>query len=133
MADAEAAGNRRTFPKRSLNRWSRRTTRRLRERPATTASNAATGCSGAAARHGLFCIGCLTLLIIGFVLIAGVVGGTWYVCRKAADKLTSSQPVDLGIVPPDEAQVRNAEKSVTASKPRSRPSRKQPLPSPPRT
>lgn len=61
-------------------------------------------------------MGCLTLLIIGFVLIAGVIGGTWYICRKAADKLTSSQPVDLGIVPPDEAQVRNAERSVTRVK-----------------
>ena len=65
---------------------------------------------------GCFAIGCLTLLIIGFVLIAGVIGGTWYVCRKAADKLTSSQKVDLGLVPPDEAQVRNAEKLVTRVK-----------------
>jgi hypothetical protein len=65
---------------------------------------------------GCFAMGCLTLLIIGFVLVAGVVGGTWYICRKAADKLTSSQPVDLGIVPPDEAQVRNAETSATRVK-----------------
>ena len=65
---------------------------------------------------GCFAKGCLTLLIIGFILIAGVIGGTWYICRKAADTLTSSEPVDLRIVPPDEAQVRTAERSVTRVK-----------------
>jgi hypothetical protein len=65
---------------------------------------------------GCFAMGCLTLLIIGFLLLVGVIGGTWYVCRKAADTLTSSEPVDLGITPPDEAQVRNAERSVTRVK-----------------
>ncbi|PYJ08325.1 MAG: hypothetical protein DMF06_13020 [Verrucomicrobia bacterium] len=65
---------------------------------------------------GCFAVGCLTLLIIGFVLVAGVIGGTWYFCRKAADALTSSQPVELGITAPDEAQVRNAERSVTRVK-----------------
>jgi hypothetical protein len=61
---------------------------------------------------GCFAKGCLTLLVIGFILIGGVIGGTWYLCRKAADTLTSSEPVDLHLVPPDEAQVRAAERSV---------------------
>ena len=65
---------------------------------------------------GCFAKGCLTLLIIGFILVAGVIGGTWYVCRKAADALTSSEAVDLRITPPDEAQARAAEKSVTRVK-----------------
>lgn len=65
---------------------------------------------------GCFAIGCLTFLIIGFLLMVGVIGGTWYVCRKAADTLTSSEPVDLGITPPDEAQIRNAERAVTRIK-----------------
>jgi len=50
------------------------------------------------------------------VLMAGVIGGTWYVCRKTADALASSEPVDLGIRPPDEAQIRTAERSVTRVK-----------------
>jgi len=65
---------------------------------------------------GCFAKGCLTLLIIGFILIGCVLGGTWYIYRKAADTLTSSEPVDLRITPPDEAQVRTAEKSVTRVK-----------------
>jgi hypothetical protein len=65
---------------------------------------------------GCFAKGCLALLIIGFILLGGVIGGTWYLCRKAADALTSSEPVDLRIVPPDEAQVRTAERSVTRVK-----------------
>jgi hypothetical protein len=55
-------------------------------------------------------------LIIGFLLVAGVIGGTWYLCRKAADTLASSEPVDLRIAPPDEAQIRTAERSVTRVK-----------------
>jgi hypothetical protein len=65
---------------------------------------------------GCFAMGCLTLLIIGFLLLVSVIGGTWYVCRKAADALTSSEPVELGITAPDEAQIRNAERSVTRVK-----------------
>ena len=65
---------------------------------------------------GCFAKGCLTLLIIGFILMGGMIGGTWYLCRKAADTLTSSEPVDLHLAPPDEAQVRAAEKSVTRVK-----------------
>lgn len=65
---------------------------------------------------GCFAKGCLTLLIIGFVLIAGVIGGTWYICWKAADTLTSFEPIDFRIVPPDAAQRRTAESSVTRVK-----------------
>lgn len=65
---------------------------------------------------GCFAKGCLTLLILGFILMAGMIGTTWYIFRKAADTLTSREPIDLQIASPDEAQVRAAERSVTRVK-----------------
>jgi hypothetical protein len=65
---------------------------------------------------GCFAKGCLTVLIIGFILMAGLIGGTWYLYRKAADTLTSSEPADFQIERPDAAQVRAAERSLARLK-----------------
>lgn len=61
---------------------------------------------------GCFAKGCLTLLIIGFILIAGVIGTTWYVYVKTVDNLTSRAPVDVQTEPPSESQFQAAENSM---------------------
>lgn len=61
---------------------------------------------------GCFAKGCITVLIIGFIFTIGAIGGTWYLCRKAAVVLTSTEPVDLQLTPPDPARVRAAEGSA---------------------
>lgn len=58
-------------------------------------------------------MGCLTLLIVGFVLMAGMIGGTWYVYVKMVDHLTSPARVDVQIEPPSESQFQTAENSMT--------------------
>jgi hypothetical protein len=65
---------------------------------------------------GCFAKGCLTLLILGFIVMAGMIGTSWYIFRKAADTLTSREPIDLQIAAPDEAQVNAAERSATRVK-----------------
>jgi hypothetical protein len=61
---------------------------------------------------GCFAKGCLTLLIIGFILIAAVIGGTCYVYVKAVDNLTSRAPVDVQTERPSESQFQAAESSM---------------------
>jgi hypothetical protein len=61
---------------------------------------------------GCFAKGCIVVLILGFIFTIGAIGSTWYLCRKAAVVLTSNQPVDLKLPPPDRAQIRAAEGSV---------------------
>jgi len=53
------------------------------------------GCCGA---------GCLTLLVIGFVALAGLIGGAWYLGHKAIETFTSSQPVNVAIAMPTDAE-----------------------------
>lgn len=61
---------------------------------------------------GCFAKGCLTILIVGFILIAGVIGGTWYLYVKTVDKLTSPAPADVQMEPPSESQFQTAEHSM---------------------
>jgi hypothetical protein len=62
---------------------------------------------------GCFAKGCLTVLIVGFILIAGIIGGTWYLYVKTVDNLTSRAPADVHSEPPSEHQFQTAEKSMT--------------------
>jgi hypothetical protein len=61
---------------------------------------------------GCFAKGCLTVLIIGFILIAGTIAGTWYLYVKTVDNLTSPAPADVHIEPPSESQFQIAENSM---------------------
>ncbi len=65
---------------------------------------------------GCFAKGCITVLIIGFIFTIGAIGSTWYLCRKAAVVLTSTEPVDLQLPPPDRAQIRAVEGSINRLK-----------------
>jgi hypothetical protein len=53
---------------------------------------------------GCFGAGCLTLLVIGFLFIAALVGGSWYLVTKGIDMFTSPQPVDVAMPMPTEAE-----------------------------
>jgi hypothetical protein len=61
---------------------------------------------------GCFAKGCLTILILGFVLIAGGIGTTWYLYVKTVNNLTSPAPVDVQVAPPSESQFQAAENSM---------------------
>ena len=61
---------------------------------------------------GCFAKGCLTLLIIGFIFIAGGIGTTWYLYVKAVNNLTSPAPADVQVAPPNESQFQAAENSM---------------------
>jgi hypothetical protein len=49
---------------------------------------------------------------VGFILIAGIIGGTWYVYVKTVDNLTSPAPADVHIEPPSATQFQAAENSM---------------------
>jgi hypothetical protein len=61
---------------------------------------------------GCFAKGCLTVLIVGFIMIAGIIAGTWYLYVKTVDNLTSPAPADVHIEPPSESQFQTAENSM---------------------
>lgn len=61
---------------------------------------------------GCFAKGCLTVLIAGFVLLAAMLCGTWYIYVKTVNNLTSSAPADVQIEPLTERQFQNAENSM---------------------
>lgn len=61
---------------------------------------------------GCFAKGCLTVLIVGFLLLACVLGGTWYLYVKTVDNLTSPAAADVQIQPPSESQFQTAETSM---------------------
>lgn len=60
---------------------------------------------------GCFAKGCLTVLILGFVLTAVIVGGGWYLYKKTFNNLTSSAPADVQLETPTEAQIQAADRS----------------------
>jgi hypothetical protein len=66
------------------------------------------------AREGMGCFakGCLTLLIVGFLLVACGLGGTWYLYVKMVDNLTSPEAADVQVQPPSESQYQTAETSM---------------------
>ena len=53
------------------------------------------GCCGA---------GCLTLLVIGFLGLAGLIGSGWYLAHKAIDTFTSSEPANVAVAMPSDAE-----------------------------
>ena len=61
---------------------------------------------------GCFAKGCLTVLIIGFLLIAGGIGTTWYLYVRMVNNLTSPAPADVQVAPPSESQYQAAESSM---------------------
>jgi len=61
---------------------------------------------------GCFAKGCLTLLVVGFLLLACGLGATWYVYVQMVDKLTSPESADVQVAPPSEAQFQAAESSM---------------------
>ena len=65
---------------------------------------------------GCFAKGCLTLLIVGFILIAGVIGCSWYLYVRMVDNLTSPMSADVHVEPPSESQFQAAENKYTALK-----------------
>ena len=66
---------------------------------------------------GCFATGCLTLLVIGFLFIAGVIGTTWYVFhRLASTNVISDRPIAVQLEQPTEAQYQVAENSLARLK-----------------
>lgn len=61
---------------------------------------------------GCFAKGCLTLLIVGFILIAAVIGGSWYLYVRMVDNLTSPAPADVQVKPPSESEFQAAESKL---------------------
>ncbi len=58
---------------------------------------------------GCFAKGCLTLLVVGFLFFAALLGGAWYFYNTTVANLTSSAPLDVRIEQPSEAQLQAAE------------------------
>ena len=66
---------------------------------------------------GCFAKGCLTILILGFICLAGVIGTGWYVFHKlATNNLISDSPISVPLEQPSEAQYQAAESSLTKLK-----------------
>jgi hypothetical protein len=61
---------------------------------------------------GCFAKGCLTVLIVGFIFIAGVIGSAWYLYVKMVDNLTSPATDDVHLEPPSASQFQTAENSM---------------------
>ncbi|MEY2500703.1 MAG: hypothetical protein QOI07_1037 [Verrucomicrobiota bacterium] len=66
---------------------------------------------------GCFAKGCLTILILGFLCIAGVIGTSWYVFHKlASNNLISDAPTPVQLEQPTEAQYQGADTSFAKLK-----------------
>ena len=64
-------------------------------------------------------MGCLTILIVGFLLMAGVIGTAWYVYHQiATTDLISDRPVQVRLEPPSDAEYRAAESALARVKTR---------------
>ena len=61
---------------------------------------------------GCFAKGCLTILILGSIFLAGIIGVTWYLYVKTVDNLTSPAPANIQIETPTESQFQTAENSM---------------------
>ena len=62
-------------------------------------------------------MGCLAILIAGFLLMAGVIGTAWYVYHKlATTDLISDRPADVRLEPPTDAELRAAENTLARVK-----------------
>src|SRR4051812_23436306 len=70
-------------------------------------------------RSGMGCFGacCLTVIILGFVCIAGTIGTGWYFYHKlASNNIISDAPIAVQLEPPSEAQYKTADDSLTKLK-----------------
>jgi hypothetical protein len=66
---------------------------------------------------GCFAKGCLTVLIVGCILVGGVIGSIWFVYHKlATTNLISNAPAAVRLEQPSEAQFRAAESSLARVK-----------------
>jgi hypothetical protein len=66
---------------------------------------------------GCFGACCLSLIILGFVCIAGVIGTGWYFYHKlASNNMISDAPIAVQLEPPSEAQYKTAEDSLAKLK-----------------
>jgi hypothetical protein len=65
---------------------------------------------------GCFAKGCITLLIAAFILLAGVIGCSWYLYVKMINRVTSLAPVDVRVEVPTESQFETAENSLARLK-----------------
>jgi len=62
---------------------------------------------------GCFAKGCLTVLILGFIFCAVVIGGSWIFYKKTFNNLTSAAPSDVRLEAPTQAEIQKAENSHT--------------------
>lgn len=62
---------------------------------------------------GCFAKGCLTVLVLGFLLCAIVGVGGWWFYKKTFNNLTSTGPADVRVETPTPAQVKSAEEART--------------------
>jgi hypothetical protein len=60
---------------------------------------------------GCFAKGCLTVLILGFLFIALIVGGGWFFYKKTLNNLTSSAPADVRLETPTPAEIQKADQT----------------------
>jgi hypothetical protein len=60
---------------------------------------------------GCFAKGCLSVLIVGFLLVVAVGGGCWYFYKKTLN-LTSTSPAEIRAETPTQAQIKSAEDTV---------------------
>ena len=66
---------------------------------------------------GCCALGCFAILIVGFVLMAGVIGTTWYVYHKLAKAhLISDRSIQVRLEPPTDAEFRAAESTLARVK-----------------
>jgi hypothetical protein len=66
---------------------------------------------------GCFAKGCLTVLILGFLCLAAVVGSCWYIYHQlATNNLISDAPADLLLEQPSDTQYRAAEDALARVK-----------------
>lgn len=61
---------------------------------------------------GCFAKGCLTLIILGFIFLVGMIGCTWFIYVRTVDRLTSPTPADVRIEALTEGQFQAAENSM---------------------
>ena len=62
---------------------------------------------------GCFAKGCVTVIVVGLIFLAGLVGCSWYLYTKTINTLTSSAPADVKVEPPTDAQYQSADSSLT--------------------
>jgi hypothetical protein len=62
---------------------------------------------------GCFAKGCVTVIVVGLIFLAGLVGCSWYLYVKTINTLTSSAPADIRVEPPTDAQYQAADSSLT--------------------